>query len=125
MGLIAFIIFLLNNPSQNIEMARTMVFATIVSMLVIGTYNFRSLRESVLVTGVFNNRFLIIAVLLILSVTLFVMYYPVTQAIFQLTPLKFTDWLICAGAACLNLFYMETIKFFRRHMEKDDIRNFK
>ena len=123
-ALIAFIVFLSYDPSQNIEMARTMVFTTIVVMLIIGTYNFRSLRESILVTGVFNNRLLITAVLLILVVTLFVMYHPGAQMIFGLVPLKFTDWLICAGAASLNLFYMETIKFFRRHMEKKNEKMF-
>jgi len=120
-ALIGFIIFIFNDPSQNIEMARTMVFTTIVAMLIIGTYNFRSLRESIVTTGVFNNRFLIIAVLLILAVTLFVMYHPSARTIFQLTPLKLTDWLICVGAAFFNLFYMEAMKFFRRRMEKNTL----
>jgi len=124
-ALIAFIVFIAQDPVLNIEKARTMVFTTIVVMVIVGTYNFRSLRESVVTTGVLNNRFLMIAVFLILAVTLFVMYQPSIQAIFELTPLKLTDWLICVSAASLNLFYMETIKFFRRNIEKNNACNFK
>jgi len=119
-ALIAFIVFITQDPVVNIEKARTMAFATIVVMVIVGTYNFRSLRESVVVTGILNNRFLMIAVLLILAVTLFVMYQSGAQMIFKLVPLKFTDWLICVGAASLNLVYMEMVKLFRRNMEKNN-----
>ncbi len=119
-ALIALIVFITQDPVTNIEMARTMVFTTIVIMVIVGTYNFRSLRESIAVTGVFNNRFLMTAVLLILGITLFVMYQPTTQAIFELVPLKLTDWLICIGAASLNLVYMEMVKYFRRNIENNN-----
>ncbi len=124
-ALIAFIVFVTQDPIVNIEKARTMVFVTIVLMVIVGTYNFRSLRESVMVTGILNNRFLMIAVFLILGVTLLVMYQPTIQSIFELVPLKSTDWLICAGAASLNLVYMEMVKLFRRDIEKNNTCNSK
>ncbi|MBU0577821.1 cation-transporting P-type ATPase [Patescibacteria group bacterium] len=118
-ALISFIIFIMHNPIDNIEKARTMVFATIVSMVIVGTYNFRSLRASIALTGVFNNKFLLFAVVSIFATTLFVMYFPVTQKIFVLSPLNFTDWIICIGASLLNLVYMEMIKWFRRNFENN------
>ncbi|MBU1017581.1 cation-transporting P-type ATPase [Patescibacteria group bacterium] len=124
-ALIAFIIFVTQDPAVNIEKARTMVFTTIVIMVIIGTYNFRSLRESVMVTGILNNRLIMIAVLSILAVTLLVMYQPSIQAIFELVPLRPIDWLICAGAASLNFVYMEMVKLFRRSIEKNNTYNFK
>ena len=124
-ALIAFIVFITQDPVLGIEKARTMVFATIVVMVIVGTYNFRSLRESVVVTGIFNNRFFIIAILFLLAVTLFVMYQPTIRVIFELVPLNLTDWLICVGAASLNFVYMEMVKFFRRNIEKNNTCKFK
>ncbi len=117
-ALIAFIIFLMHDPVTSIEKARTMVFTTIVMMVLVGTYNFRSLRESIFVTGVFNNTILLLAVGLIALVTLLVMYIPSIQTIFELTPLGIKDWIICIGAALLNMVYMEMIKLWRRNIEK-------
>ena len=117
MALVAFIIFITSNPSENIEHARTMVFATIIAMMIFDTYNFRSLRESIFTVGIRNNRFLIFAVIFIAVITLFVMYHPTTRAIFELTALSLMDWAICIGAAFTTLLYMETAKFFRRRLK--------
>ncbi|MBN2095973.1 cation-transporting P-type ATPase [Candidatus Peregrinibacteria bacterium] len=116
MALVTFIIYLTQNPSADIDHARTMVFATIIAMMIFDTYNFRSLRQSVFAIGIRNNRFLIFAVLFIVGATLFVMYYPVTQAVFKLTPLSILDWSVCVLAAMTTLVYMEVAKFFRRRM---------
>lgn len=95
-----------------------MVFATIVVMVITGTYNFRSMRESIFVTGIFNNLPLFIGVTFITLVTLFIMYFEPTQRIFSLTPLTLGDWMICIGAGLLSVAYVEGLKFFRRSLEK-------
>lgn len=118
MALLTFIIYITHNPILDVERARTMVFATIVTMVIVGTYNFRSMRESIFVTGVFNNLLLFIGVSLIALITLFVMYFEPTQRVFSLTPLALSDWMICIGAAMLNVAYVEGLKFFRRSLEK-------
>lgn len=118
MGLVSFIIYISQNPTQNVDHARTMVFATIVTMVIVGTYNFRSMRESIIVTGVFNNIFLLIGVSIIALITLLVMYLEPTQRIFALTPLPLSDWIICLTAAAINLAYVESLKYFRRNLEK-------
>lgn len=118
MALLAFIIFISQNPLLDVEHARTMVFATIVVMVVMGTYNFRSMRESILVTGIFNNPLLLIGVTFITLITLFVMYFEPTQRIFSLAPLAFGDWMICVGAGLLSVAYVEGLKFFRRSLER-------
>ncbi len=117
MALVAFIMFILNNPEADIVYARTMVFGSIIAMLLFHTYNFRSLRESIFVVGVRNNRFLIFAVLVIIAATLFIMYYPATAKAFELAPLTARDWLICTGAGFFTFVYMEVVKFFRRRFK--------
>ncbi|MFH0837766.1 MAG: cation-transporting P-type ATPase [Patescibacteria group bacterium] len=116
MALTTFIIYITHNPLLDVEKARTMVFATIVTMVIVGTYNFRSMRESIFVTGVFNNPLLFIGVSLIAIITLFVMYFEPTQRIFSLTSMALSDWMICIGAAMLNVAYVEGLKFFRRNL---------
>lgn len=117
MALVAFIVFLGNSPATHIEHSRTMVFTTIIVMMIFDTYNFRSLRESIFTIGIRNNRFLIFAVLFIVVITLFVMYYPPIQRIFELVPLTWKEWMICTGAAFTTLIYMEIAKFFRRRLK--------
>ena len=117
MALIAFIIYITSDPANAVEKARTMVFATIMVMIVVDTYNFRSMRESILITGIFNNKLLLGGVTLITLITVFIMYFPPTQQIFSLMPLSLGDWAICTGAALLNIFYVEGLKYFRRSFE--------
>lgn len=116
MAMVAFIIFLTQNPEGDIEHARTMVFATIIVMMIFDTYNFRSLRESIFTIGIRNNRFLMLSVILISVITLTVIYTPQIAAVFELTRLSVTDWAICIGAAFTTIIYMEIAKFFRRRL---------
>ncbi len=118
MALISFAVFLVSDPLNQIEYARTMVFATIVAMVLVDTFNFRSLRLSVFQTGFFNNKFLILAVLVIFGVTGLVMYNPSLAVLFELTPLSGKDWGLALAAALLVLVYMEVLKGFRRAFEK-------
>ncbi len=118
MALVAFIIYISQDPLADVDHARSMVFATIVMMVVVDTYNFRSMRESIVVTGIFNNWFLLAGVSIIALVTISVMYLEPTQRIFSLVPLALGDWMICIGAALLNIVYVEGLKFFRRSLEK-------
>lgn len=113
-----FLIFLFQNPINNIEKARTMVFTTIVIMVMVGTFNFRSLRESALRTGILNNLFLVFSLLIIFIITIFIMYFPPTQQIFSLIPLNPTDWILCTSVGFASWIYMELIKLLRRRFEK-------
>lgn len=118
MALVAFIIFMTQNPVSNLENARTMVFATIVMMVIVDTYNFRSMKESIIVTGIFNNWLLLGGISVITAITLLSMYFKPTQAIFSLTPLHLSEWMICITAALVNVVYIEGLKFARRSLEK-------
>ena len=114
MALVAFIIYLTHRPEIHIEYARTMVFATIVAMVIFHTYNFRSLRESLFRIGILDNRFLLFASLFIAGITLLVMYHPAMNRIFALIPLTPADWAVCIVAAFTTSIYMEIIKWLRK-----------
>ncbi len=116
MTLVAFIIFITQEPENNIEKARTMVFATIVGMVIFNTYNFRSIRLPSLSIGIFSNHLINFAVLTISIIMLIVMYVPFTQKIFGLVALSPMDWVICVLAAFSTSVYMEIVKWSRQKL---------
>jgi len=111
MALTALTVFIYTDPAANIEKARTMVFATIIGMVIFNTFNFRSLEESILKIGFFTNKWILPAAASIVITTVIVMYVPFFQEIFKLTPLNWADWIICLSAAFATFIFMEILKF--------------
>lgn len=114
MALLAFGVFIFDNPLTDVTHARTMAFATCVAMIFFNTYNFRSLRESIFKVGILNNRFLLFAIPCIAAVTGLIIYHPLGQKIFSVVPLTSNQLLICLVAASMTMVYMETLKWFRK-----------
>jgi Ca2+-transporting ATPase len=110
MAFVAFMVFIISNPIANIEYARTMVFTTIVGMVIFNTFNFRSLDESVFKIGAPMNKILILAVVFISIITLIILYTPYLRGIFEFTTLGLRDWIICLVASFSTFIYMEVVK---------------
>ncbi|MGP8320246.1 MAG: cation-translocating P-type ATPase [Methanosarcinaceae archaeon] len=110
MGLAAFMVFVLNNPTTDIEKARTLTFATIVSMILFIPFAFRSLDDSIIKIGLFTNKILIIGVFGTFLLTLGVMYIPFFADIFDLTHLSVMDWMIPISVAFAVMVVAEFIK---------------
>ena len=110
MGMAAFMVFVLDDPVNEIEKARTLTFATIVSMILFIPFAFRSLDDSIIKVGLFTNKLLVGGVFGTFLLTLGVMYIPFFQSIFELTPLSVTDWLIPLSVAFAAMVFAEVIK---------------
>ncbi len=110
MGMAAFMVFVLDDPANEIEKARTLTFATIVSMILFIPFAFRSLDDSIFKIGFFTNKLLVGGVFGTFLLTLGVMYIPFFQSIFELTPLSVTDWLIPLSVAFAAMVFAEVIK---------------
>ncbi|MBN1133959.1 MAG: cation-translocating P-type ATPase [Methanosarcinaceae archaeon] len=110
MGLASFMVFVLDNPTNQIEKARTLTFATIVSMILFVPFAFRSLEDSIFKIGIFTNKILVAGVFGTFLLTLSVMYIPFFQEILELTPLGVTDWLIPLFVALAAMGFAEVIK---------------
>jgi Ca2+-transporting ATPase len=119
MGLACFASFLVADPLADLERARTITFATVVSMILFIPFAFRSLDLSVLETG-FNNRLIFAGILSTLFLTLVVMYVPFLAAIFDLQPLLLQDWLLPLGFAGVTMVFVEMVKalLFRKGFRK-------
>jgi Ca2+-transporting ATPase len=109
MGLACFASFLVADPTADLERARTIAFATVVSMILFVPFAFRSLEMSVLKTG-FRNKLIVAGVLSTLLLTLVVMYVPFLAAVFDLQPLNLQDWLLPPGFAAVTLGFVEILK---------------
>ena len=114
MAIATFLIFSFNDPASNLEKARTLTFATIISMILFVPFVFRSLDESIIKIGIFSNKLLLVGIIGTLILSLSVMYIPFFQKIFELTTLGIKDWIIPLTAAFSTLIFAEVVKKITR-----------
>jgi Ca2+-transporting ATPase len=84
----------------DLDLARTMAFTTLVMSQLIYVFDCKSETRSVYDTNLFNNPYLIAAVLCSLTMQLSVLYVPFFQDCFNTVPLALADWgmvLLVAG----------------------------
>jgi len=87
--------------TADIGMARTGAFATLVLTQLIHVFECKSERRSIFQIPIFNNFYLVLAVLCSLLMTLGVIYIPSLQNIFKTVPLGLNEWLVTVGLTCL------------------------
>ncbi len=87
--------------TADIGMARTGAFVTLVLTQLIHVFECKSERMSIFRIPIFNNMYLVLAVLCSLSMTLGVVYIPSLQNIFKTVPLGLNEWLVTGGLTCL------------------------
>jgi Ca2+-transporting ATPase len=91
-------------------MARTLTFATVVSMILFIPLAFRSLDKSVFSIGVFSNRLMIAGVTATFFATMSVMYIPKLNVAFGLIPLAPTEWIMPVAVAFVTFLFAEGLK---------------
>jgi Ca2+-transporting ATPase len=117
MALASFFVFMMSDPMASIEKARTLTFATIVSMILFVPFAFRSLKECILEVGLLTNKLLVIGVIGTLLLTLSVMYIPPFQRIFEFASLGLADWALPLSVAFAGLIFAEIIKAVTRDIK--------
>lgn len=96
---------------ESLARARTLTFATIISMILFVPFVFRSLEQPILKIGVFSNKLLVLAIGIVGAITLSAMYIPFFQEILELTTLTPQDWVIPIGIAFTSACFIELLKF--------------
>ncbi len=84
---------------MNLDHARTLAFATLVSSQLIHVFDCRSERRSVLKLGLFSNPFLLIAVAVSAAMMLGTIYLPGMEHAFKTTTMTVGDWFLVLIAA--------------------------
>ena len=110
MGIACFLVFLYSDPVADIERARTVTFATVVSMILFIPFVFRSLTRSALSVGLFSNKLMLAGVAVTFMLTLTVMYVPYLALVFDLVPLSIHDWIYPLMASFFAMAFAEMMK---------------
>ena len=87
------------NPN-NVRIAKTAAFTTLVVFELLFVFNARSETHSIFSRQIVNNKYLIAAVLLSLSLQLAVVYIPALHVLFETTPLGLREWVVIV-AVCI------------------------
>jgi Ca2+-transporting ATPase len=95
--------------------ARTMAFTTLMMYQLFDVYNCRSRRRSAFV-GLFDNKWLFVAIAFALGTHVLVVYVPFLQTAFHTVPLSGTDWAIAAAVSSSLLIGMEIAKIVLRQV---------
>jgi P-type Ca2+ transporter type 2C len=93
--------------------ARTMAFTTLMMFQLFNVYNCRSNWRSAF-SGFFDNKWLLVAVVVSLLTHLLVIYVPFLQTAFHTVPLSSFDWAVATCVAATLLVGMELIKLVLR-----------
>jgi len=93
----------------NSEKAGTLFFAGIITFRLVNAVNCKSLTESLFKIGLFNNKWLLLALGSSFLLMLLVIYTPLSR-VFELTPLELRDWLFLMEGDSLVLLFDELRK---------------
>jgi len=81
------------DPKNNLALAQTMAFTTIVFFQLFQALNCRSVDKSLFKVGVFRNKFLLGAILVSVALQVLILYTPLNR-VFDVVPLGIYEWSI-------------------------------
>ncbi len=107
-------IFMVYEPSQQLSLAQTMAFTTLMLLQMFNVLNQRSESKSLFTLGIFGNKWLWGAIGLSVAMQALVVHLPFFNTVFSTVPLTLMQWTVSIGAASLILFFMEGLKLLWR-----------
>lgn len=108
-GMLTLVAFSIGNKYFGIDVARTMAFVAIGVLELVHSFNIKS-EQSLLKSGIFENKFLIGSFILGIFVQVIVVLIPSLATIFKLVPLNQLQWIITLGISILPIPIMELQK---------------
>lgn len=93
---------------------QTVIFTSLAFMQMGQALASRSSQESLFSMGLFSNPVLLGLVLLTIAAQLIVVYLPVLDQFFQVTPLQWDEMLLCVGLGIVTLILLEAEKVWLR-----------
>ena len=112
-GILNLLSFTIGKSLYNLEVGRTMAFVSLGLLELVHSFNIRT-EESIFKTGLFQNKYLIMAFLGGTFLQTMVVIIPKLAEIFKLTNLTPTQWLYTLGISLMPILLMETQKLSNR-----------
>ncbi len=103
---------------DHVEVARTVAFATLVSVELFRAFSARSEYHSVLSIGLFSNRWMVLATATSFVLLLVTMYVPFLQPVFDTVPLRPDQWALVLPFVLFPFLVAEATKPIIRRMRK-------
>src|SRR5699024_4308055 len=108
-------IWALNKYPADLDHARTITFATLITAELLRAYSSRSQRFTLAKIGIFSNKSMVKATLLAFGLLLVVLYIPFMQDIFYTFSLGLSDWGIVLCFAFIPLIAGEIVKMVQKN----------
>lgn len=108
-GTLTLFAFSLGNKLYGLEVARTMAFFALSTLELVHSFNIKS-ENSILKTGIFNNLYLIGAVVVGIILQTVVIISPTISSVFNCKPLNSMQWFITIIISILPLILVEVQK---------------
>lgn len=104
------IFFYALNSTENLILARTFAFATLITSELFRAQTARSENIPLFKLGLFTNKYMFLGTLLSFVMMLIVMYIPFIGNVFKTVPLTLNQWLIIVGFSLLPAIVAEITK---------------
>ena len=112
-------LFLFKEYFENdLTKAWTISLTTLAVFQWFNAWNCRHESKSIFQMNPFSNKFLMWAILIVISLQLLAVYHPVMQKFLHTSPLDFSEWLIIIPVASSVIFFEEIRKFFYRRSRR-------
>ncbi len=108
-GSLTLFTFSLGNKYYGVEIGRTMAFISLGLLELVHSFNIKS-EESILITGILENKYLIGSFILGALLQIVVVIVPYFAKIFDLVPLNKTQWIYTIGISFLPIIIIELQK---------------
>ena len=96
----------------SIEHIRTIIFAALTVDSLFYVFSCKSLRKNLWHINLFSNKLLLIALLVGVIALVGAVYSPLLQGFLKTVPLSINDWAIILGLGFIELFLIETAKWY-------------
>jgi len=110
-ALLAIFIVMFLRFGYEIEHVRTFIFVALGIDSLFYVFSSKSLRKTIFHINIFNNKFLIGAVLLGFALQIGALYIPFIKEALELTRLSLLDWSIIIGLGFFNILMIELGKY--------------
>jgi P-type Ca2+ transporter type 2C len=110
-GLTLLLYRMMQAGGTDLDTSRTIAINTLVAGQVFYLFNCRKFHDSIFTGDFFNNKYVFIAVGVLIILQVIFTYVPAMNTLFQTTPISATDWIYVIAVGVLVLLVVEVEKF--------------
>lgn len=99
---------------SDINRARSIAFAVMVTFQVLNVLNCRSMKESIFKISFFSNKYILWSILVSFLISLLTIYLPFMRMLFRTVPLTLVDWFKIILVSSTVIIVIEIEKWIRR-----------